>query len=178
MPGNLRHSRPGVIQVQYSTCGRGLGTVPDAVNLNGTVSGQSPYAPFELSGNAAPDRCRLMHSLFKYHDMVPFASFWESKSPEERSAAINFLYQGGWITDPDPSMGDVLKGWLNFLSASPVRVLLINLEDLWLEKEPQNAPGVLGYPNWRRKTRLGLENLLGNQGVISILQMIKRSSPF
>ncbi|MDR9756152.1 MAG: 4-alpha-glucanotransferase [Thermoanaerobacterales bacterium] len=168
---------------RYNTVlvGEDLGTVPDAVrtSMEQCQVNRMYVLPFELSGNAAPRPVPFnAQACLNTHDMVPFASFWESKSPEERSAAINFLYQGGWITDPDPSMGDVLKGWLNFLSASPVRVLLINLEDLWLEKEPQNAPGVLGYPNWRRKTRLGLENLLGNQGVISILQMIKRSSPF
>jgi 4-alpha-glucanotransferase len=38
--------------------------------------------------------------------------------------------------------------------------VLINLEDLWLEKRPQNVPGTsTERPNWRRKAKLTLEQL-------------------
>lgn len=170
---------------RYNTIlvGEDLGTVPDCVrtSMEQHQVNRMYVLPFELSGpNGAPQPVPSdAQACLNTHDMVPFASFWESKSPEERAGAANFLYQGGWITNPNPSMGDVLKGWLNYLAASPARIMLINLEDLWLEKEPQNAPGVLGYPNWRRKTRPALENLIGNQGVINLLQDMaaRRASP-
>lgn len=155
--------------------GEDLGTVPDAVrtSMEQFQVNRMYVLPFELSGNGTPNPVPFnAQACLNTHDLLPFASFWENESPEERSAAINFLYQGDWLTVPDPSMIDVLKGWLNFLSASPARVLLINLEDLWLEKEPQNAPGVLGYPNWRRKTRLGLEYIVENQGITKLLQEV------
>lgn len=170
---------------RYNTIlvGEDLGTVPDCVrtSMEQHQVNRMYVLPFELSGpNGAPQPIPPdAQACLNTHDMVPFASFWESKSPEERTAAASFLYQGGWISIPDPVIGDVLQGWLKCLAASPARILHINLEDLWLEKEPQNAPGVLGYPNWRRKARLTLENLIGNPWVADILRdvMIKRSPP-
>ena len=35
----------------------------------------------------------------------------------------------------------VLSAWLNFLAASQARIMVVNLEDLWLETRPQNVPG-------------------------------------
>ena len=37
-------------------------------------------------------------------------------------------------------------------------MVLVNLEDLWLEERPQNVPGTThDYPNWRRPARYTLE---------------------
>jgi hypothetical protein len=52
----------------------------------------------------------------------------------------------------------LLEGCLTFLSASPAPVVLVNLEDLWLEREPQNVPGTSDErPNWQRKARYASE---------------------
>ena len=49
----------------------------------------------------------------------------------------------------------VYRACLSFLADSPARLLLVNMEDLWLETEQQNVPGVVeGHPNWQRKGRL------------------------
>jgi 4-alpha-glucanotransferase len=38
---------------------------------------------------------------------------------------------------------------LEYLSDSDARAVLVNLEDLWLEEEPQNVPGTnTERPNW------------------------------
>ena len=36
---------------------------------------------------------------------------------------------------------------------------MINLEDLWWEREPQNVPGTTGQGNWRRRARYGIDEL-------------------
>ena len=37
-------------------------------------------------------------------------------------------------------------------------MMLVNLEDLWLEERPQNVPGTTDeYPNWRRPARYPFE---------------------
>ena len=50
---------------RYNTVlvGEDLGTVPDAVrtSMEQCQVNRMYVLPFELSGNAAPDRCRLMH---------------------------------------------------------------------------------------------------------------------
>ncbi len=47
---------------------------------------------------------------------------------------------------------------LEHLAPSPARMVLVNLEDLWGETEPQNVPGThTERPNWRRKARFHFE---------------------
>jgi hypothetical protein len=43
--------------------------------------------------------------------------------------------------------------WSEELAAGPADVFLATLEDIWLEREPQNVPGTFGdeAPNWRRR---------------------------
>ena len=51
-----------------------------------------------------------------------------------------------------------MEGCLKFLADSDARLLLVNIEDLWLETQPQNMPGTsTERPNWQRKARLSLE---------------------
>jgi 4-alpha-glucanotransferase len=49
--------------------------------------------------------------------------------------------------------------WLRLLLESEADLVAVNLEDLWLEEEPQNVPGRVERPNWRRKLRHGLSTL-------------------
>jgi 4-alpha-glucanotransferase len=42
----------------------------------------------------------------------------------------------------------------------PPAIMLVPLEELWLEPEPQNTPGTgPERPNWRRKARYTIEEL-------------------
>ena len=60
--------------------------------------------------------------------------------------------------------GRVLKALLRFLARSPAAAVLVSLEDLWLETEPQDIPGTCGEHNWRRKARRTLEEITGDRG--------------
>ncbi len=56
-------------------------------------------------------------------------------------------------------MEATLRACVAHLGESRARVVLVNLEDLWLEERPQNVPGThLERPNWRRKAIHGLED--------------------
>ncbi|MBL4636557.1 MAG: 4-alpha-glucanotransferase [Kofleriaceae bacterium] len=61
----------------------------------------------------------------------------------------------GWFDESkirDVNVETLMRGWTEQLAASSVAGLLINLEDLWLEREPQNRPGTgPEMPNWRHK---------------------------
>ena len=49
---------------------------------------------------------------------------------------------------------------LAWLKAGESEIVLVNLEDLWLEKRPQNVPGTSSErPNWRRKAKFTLEQI-------------------
>jgi 4-alpha-glucanotransferase len=57
------------------------------------------------------------------------------------------------------------------LSASPAEVVLVNLEDLWLEPRPQNVPGTYRErPNWRRKARFSVEEITGDPKLAAALR--------
>lgn len=67
----------------------------------------------------------------------------------------------------------MLRRLLEQLAASPARMILINLEDLWGETEPQNVPGTHDErPNWRRKARYSFEDFSGHPEVVDVLRRI------
>jgi 4-alpha-glucanotransferase len=69
----------------------------------------------------------------------------------------------------------VLRRLLDSLAASPARMLLVNLEDLWGESEPQNVPGThTERPNWRRKARYTFEELSQRPEVVDALRRVDR----
>jgi len=54
----------------------------------------------------------------------------------------------------------LLRGALRFLAQSPAELVLVNLEDLLLERRPQNVPGTSDErPNWQLRATASLEDL-------------------
>ena len=52
----------------------------------------------------------------------------------------------------------ILQSCLGALARSAADLALVNLEDLWRERRPQNVPGTgQERPNWRRRAQHGLE---------------------
>ena len=67
----------------------------------------------------------------------------------------------------------MLQAWLAQLAASPARIVLINVEDLWLETAPQNVPGTWRErPNWRRKVRHPLDTWDERPGLRATLESV------
>jgi len=130
------------------------------------------------------------------HDMPPFAAFWRgldirylektgrldkagvSRERKKRDAAkqalVGFLRREG-LLDGGSTARALLNASLAHLGSSPARIVLVSLEDLWLERRPQNIPGTLAeYPNWQRKARYGLEEFRQAPQVIRALREIDR----
>ncbi|MBF7083820.1 4-alpha-glucanotransferase [Desulfallas sp. Bu1-1] len=134
--------------------------------------------PFEISEvpgrgiNPVPARAL---TAMNTHDMPPFAAYWPRENPARRLALSRFLRRGGWLGAPAGKTRAVLEACLEFLAAGRARLLLVNLEDLWLETEPQNIPGTTGeYPNWRRKASKDFETFSRMPGVWKTLRKIDR----
>ena len=72
---------------------------------------------------------------------------------------------------------DLLWACLEHLARSVAGVVIVNLEDLWLEPRPQNVPGTGArkHPNWRRRARYELETLTTLPGVAESLRRIARA---
>ncbi|TYO94718.1 4-alpha-glucanotransferase [Desulfallas thermosapovorans] len=158
--------------------GEDLGTVPAVVRT--TMNRHKLYRmhilPFEIHrlprrGPHLPPARSL--AALNTHDMPPFAAYWQRENRRRRTGLSHFLYRKGWIKAPTASDREVLLGCLKHLAASRARVLLVNLEDLWLEKAPQNIPGTTTeYPNWRRKAAPDMEEFTRMPRVLKALRVI------
>jgi 4-alpha-glucanotransferase len=120
------------------------------------------------------------------HDMPTFASFWSAKDADDRrdqglldrkgaedehekraairSSVARFLEARGLLQNADGDTKGLLEALLQFLSASPAEIVLVNLEDLWLEGEPQNVPGV-PQRSWKQKFRFTLEQMRADDAI-------------
>jgi len=183
--------------------GEDLGTVPPDVRPSMKQHGlyRNYVVQYELCSDcrrSLPPVPQNVVAGINTHDMPTFAAFWQGIDLEERldldlldsvsmvdekkdrenirKTLLHFLRNEGWRRLIGPGNGntfDVLKAILLFLSASPAEVVLVNLEDLWLETEPQNVPGTHDErPNWRRKARYSFETFSGLPEVSAVLKEI------
>ena len=136
----------------------------------------SPLAPVPAGAGAV--------ASLNTHDTATFAGFLDGADIEDRLAR-GLLDPAGaaqvherrrrqravlaTLPDPGPAAAvdaadqesaetRMLRGCLGGLARSGADMLLVNLEDLWLEKRPQNVPGTGPERlNWRRRARHALE---------------------
>jgi 4-alpha-glucanotransferase len=98
----------------------------------------------------------------------------EGRHAAKRNLA-RFLEQRGYLQGDLGDIGIVLKACLSLLADSPAQVVLVNLEDLWLETEQQNVPGVVeGHPNWQRRARYDFDTFSQMPEVLDLLGRVKR----
>jgi 4-alpha-glucanotransferase len=183
--------------------GEDLGTVPsyvhDAMSRHGI---QRTYVlQYELDSTnkePIPEPRRSSVASLNTHDMPPFAAFWEGLDIEDRldlglmkekqaeyerqdrksvrESVIAELRKRGLITGGGAELEDVLRALLLVVAGSRASLVLVNLEDLWLEEHPQNVPGTTDErANWRRKARYTLEEMQGENATSSLLRQIGES---
>jgi len=177
--------------------GEDLGTVPSYVRADMRKHGlhRMYVVRYELASDLRrglpPVSANSIASL-NTHDMPPFAAFWQGLDIEERrrigfldrtgareeknsllnlqKALMTFLQDRGWLQGTESDTSAVLKACLSFLAGSQARIVLINLEDLWLETQSQNVPGTKKeYPNWQRRARYGFEHFYQLPQVVDTL---------
>jgi len=180
--------------------GENLGTVPRYVNPTMARHNikRMYVVQYELAGGS---RLRSIPSdsvaSLNTHDMPTFAAFWEGLDIKDRSelgflgrrdaiaerklrqavrkSLTRFFERRGWLDNSSPSAESVARAFLKLLSASRAEVVLVNLEDLWGESQPQNVPGTRDErPNWQRKARYSLEALCQMPQVLDTLREVDR----
>jgi 4-alpha-glucanotransferase len=179
--------------------GEDLGTVPPEVrpamtrhNIGRMYVMQyeiQPHAPNPLT--PIPDGSV---ASFNTHDMFPFAGFWQGLDIQERvdlghlsaqgaegergyrsfliAAMIRSLKERG-LLKPDAEPADVFRACLEFMGQSPAMFVLVTLEDLWLETQPQNIPGTWRErPNWRRRGQKSFDEFTRMPQVLEALHTL------
>ncbi len=182
--------------------GENLGTVPSYINL--ALKRHNVHRMYVVQYELAAEPGRALTAVpadsvasIDTHDMPTFSGFWqgldigdrlklglldrdsaETELEERqaiREALISFLQQKGFFNASPADLLTVLRATLAFLSASPSRVVLVNLEDLWLETQPQNVPGTgEDFANWRHKARYAFEVFSTLPEVQDLLEEIQR----
>lgn len=185
---------------QSQIVGENLGTVPPYVNqaiarnkIFGMHVGQFCVEANHERALQAPPR-QIVASL-NTHDTPTFMGFWSGAEIDDRvalglidgsqaehehryraaqrEALIHFLRAQGELDGMASDPAAVLGAWLAFLARQEDEFLLINLEDLWLEPNPQNVPGTWDErPNWLRKARHSLAELRSLGPAMAILKTI------
>jgi 4-alpha-glucanotransferase len=182
--------------------GEDLGTVPPYVRPAMARHGVSRM--FVVQYGLSPDPARALGAVpakslgcLNTHDMPTFTAFWEGRDIDDRvalglldgrgsrqerqrrrevkEALTAFLGRKGWLGGAGKGTDAVLAACLSYLAAGKAGVVIVNIEDLYLEREPQNVPGTsMEKPNWLRKARHGFEEIRGIPRVIRILREMDR----
>ena len=181
--------------------GEDLGTVPPEVrpamerhNINRMYVMQYELQPQYQNALTPvyPDCIAVLNT----HDMPPFAAWWQGLDIEDRvalgilnpaiaeeerkrrrsllDALVQTLQRQGRLRGPvEPRT--VLRACLAHLCDGAAQLVVANLEDLWLETQPQNVPGTWRErPNWQRRARLSLEAMSHSTEVWDALREIDR----
>jgi len=187
--------------------GEDLGTVPPEVASS--LERHAVSGMYVIQYEVRPDPIEPLRPVpeatvasLNTHDMPPFAAFWEGidlddrkdlgllddesllaereTRANQRAALVDYLRSQGHLTESAPDTAAVLQATWGWLAASPARVLLLNVEDAWLETASQNTPNTfVERPNWRRKLRQPFEEFANDPVFLAALKRVDklRSGP-
>jgi 4-alpha-glucanotransferase len=177
--------------------GEDLGTVPPEVrtlmHANGLLGMHvqqfcfDPTSPTLHTGTA--------HSLasLNTHDTPTFAGFWNADDVTMREA-LNHTDEANAARErqsrtvtrraiaaalkqrrlPSASSTQVAMSLMRLQALGPSPITLVNLEDLWGERRPQNVPGTsTQHPNWQRKAAKSLRAILTRRDIRTSLAALR-----
>jgi 4-alpha-glucanotransferase len=181
--------------------GENLGTVPPEVNeamdrhdVLGMYVVQYELQPGGQGLREPPARSA---ASLNTHDMPTFQAFWQGKDVDDLESLGFFTAEEarqererredirrGFVEQMTAGAAEardrgaaieetVLHALLERLATSPARMVLVSLEDLWRETEPQNVPGTHDErPNWQRKARYSFEEFSTRADVVEPLKRV------
>lgn len=190
-------------RTQTTIVGEDLGTVPPIVRRQMDLHNlkRMYVMQFMVKGDphhAVEGPMAGMAGHLNTHDTPTFKAFWDAldlmirrelgllddrQVEEERMhrsrmrwALVNWFLDQGLITVHDENNTTrVMEACYKYMASSPAGVVLVNLEDLWLEPRPQNIPGTSHErPNWRRRAARTLEDFRADPAIDALLTEIDR----
>ncbi|MDX6594352.1 MAG: 4-alpha-glucanotransferase [Gaiellales bacterium] len=176
--------------------GEDLGTVPSEVRRSMRRHGilRSFVLEVEIDAQGDPFTKVPAGALagMNTHDMPTFAGFWEGEDIDRR-AELGLIDTGTASREHRErsvlrrslaralrarghrakGLSGALDGSLAELAASPAQLLVVNVEDLWEEREPQNVPGT-GFEagNWQRRAAYGPDEIDEAPGALRRIEAV------
>ena len=182
--------------------GEDLGTVPPGVRPAMRRHGVLRSHVVELEAAIHPEDPlrpvpRDSVASLNTHDLAPFASFWEgadiddrhrqglideaeaNRQRRDRRASVRLLAARlrveGRLPKGPVTSDRAYAALLEHLAAGPARMVVVNLEDLWGETEPQNRPGTWQeQPSWRRRAKRTFESFTSDPAIVGRLRDVDR----
>lgn len=165
--------------------GEDLGTVPPEVPR--TMARHGLRRMFVVQYEIKPDPPPLgtpppeSVASINTHDMPSFAAWWTGRDIDDR-VGQGLLDRAGARREHElrermrTALGAhdaraALEALLTQLSASEAEIVLVNVEDLWGELEPQNVPGV-PERSWRHKFRMALEDAQADGSIRRVFENV------
>ncbi|HEY3845359.1 MAG TPA: 4-alpha-glucanotransferase [Acidimicrobiales bacterium] len=191
---SLEAARAGAVVI-----GEDLGTVPPEVHQRMAADKMLRSWVFEFESTAArplprPDP-EVLASLGT-HDLPRFASFLVGRDLDEQEEAgqlgaeaamaqraererwrLSLLHALGVTgrTTEAAAGAAALRGCLAHLATGPADLVLVDLEELWGERAPQNHPGTgTEAGNWRRRGARTLAEAQDDEGITTLLADLDR----
>jgi 4-alpha-glucanotransferase len=181
--------------------GEDLGTVPPevphAMRRHGFL--RSWVLPFEIDPHlrrALRDPDAGAAAYLNTHDTATFHAWWHGRDIDHRAAAglidapqaraerrrrtaavealADRLRAEGLLDGRPKDPGPALQALLTLLARSDTALLVINVEDLWAELEPQNDPARPEGPNFRRRAHHPLETWDAQGAVRALVNRLAR----
>ncbi|MEM3386170.1 MAG: 4-alpha-glucanotransferase [Nitrososphaerales archaeon] len=175
--------------------GENLGTVPNYINnaiqrhgLIGCFILQ--IKPLAALQNVSTNTLTALNT----HDMPPFKAYLEGRDIKlrfkmglidkeqaeneitQRTHQIEELRQHlktAKLLKKSQSEKDLLEAALKLLALSKAKILLVNLEDLWLEEEAHNIPGTgVEAGNWRKRAKFSIEQFTNDKDIAKLLNLL------
>jgi len=186
-------------RAQCAVAGEDLGTVPERVRQSMRRHGVDRLyvMQFSFDGKRVATPPADSVASLNTHDMAPFAGFYRGHDIDYRvdlglmtkqeaqaeaqgragmRTALSAFLRKERLLAPGSIAADakaVMRALLRFLADSPAAMLLVNLEDLWLEEEQQNTPGTTSERlNWQRKAAKTFEEFSSDRAVLELLREI------
>lgn len=185
-------------RAEAEVVGENLGTVPPEVNRaldrHGVLRMSVAQFEFQPKGRrAVPEPVAQTLASLNTHDTPTFAAFWrgDDAAVREKLGLIDRAGAAGerrerarlrtgvgaelkrrrLVSSERAGAAAVLRGVLHVLAASPAKRVLVNLEDLWLERRPQNVPGTSHeMPNWRIKAAKTVEEITASRSMARLMR--------
>ncbi|MGO9342382.1 MAG: 4-alpha-glucanotransferase [Acidimicrobiales bacterium] len=176
--------------------GEDLGTVPPVVRSDMARDGMLSSFVLQFTStefDPFPVPPELSIATLGTHDLPTFRAFWSGYDIENHHRQVRVDSQGkaeeeiaraqwrdstmqhlnlaaGSGADPAETAPAALRGFLEHLGRSPAQIVLVDLEDLWLEPDQQNRPGTGAEErNFTRRASLTMEEIEVDPGVIDVL---------